>query len=362
MKTEKQAETEQLASSEHENAPREARITADDESSENATLSEDVSCREEKPQDEADAAANETFGAEKTDASECPLEAEPVETPSEIGLPILNHTEAQSEANFCKKCGAILEKDAIFCPKCGTAVSPSQAVSNKNRSNKKLLGAIGAAAVVVVAVICFMAFRPIPIDTLSITQADTEAYVGYPSNPIKTTYTPTDARQTKIAWSSSDESIATVDSDGIVNAMATGTATITAQAESGVTATCEVQCYAIPNFKQIVKDKCKGNSKYCTVAPDGLSLEIDTNPTDSKADITQLMCSIEADPYVQAANKALGLPDSLWSSMNTTSALQGKQSKTYGIIEVTWTYHPDKGLDVIYENTSGKAPKQDETA
>ena len=220
---------------------------------------------------------------------------------------------------------------------------------------KKLLGAIGAAAVVVVAVFCFMAFRPIPIDTLSITQADTEAYVGYPSNPIKTTYTPTDARQTKITWSCSDESIATVDSDGIVNAMATGIATITAQAESGATATCEVQCYAIPNFVQIVKDKCKGDSKSCTVAPDGLSLLIDTNHTNSKSDVTQLMYSIQADPYVQATNKALGLPDSLLSSMNSTTALQGKQSKTYGIIEVTWTYHPDKGLEVIYENTSGNS-------
>ena len=71
--------------------------------------------------------------------------------------------------------------------------------------------------VAAIAAICFAAFRPIPVDTLSITQADKEVYVGYPSSPVKVAYTPTDARQTEITWSSSDESVATVDSDGIVN-------------------------------------------------------------------------------------------------------------------------------------------------
>lgn len=216
--------------------------------------------------------------------------------------------------------------------------------------------------VAAIAAICFAAFRPIPVDTLSITQADKEVYVGYPSSPVKVAYTPTDARQTEITWSSSDESVATVDSDGIVNAMGTGTATITAEAESGVTATCEVQCYAIPNFKQIVKDKCNDDSTYCTVAPDGLSLQIDTNPTDSKSDITQSWGDVVASPYVQATNKALGLPDSLWNSMKNTTGSQGKQTKTYGIIEVSWSYLPRHGLEVLYENTSGKTPVSGTTA
>ncbi|WP_417296621.1 Ig-like domain-containing protein [Ellagibacter isourolithinifaciens] len=216
--------------------------------------------------------------------------------------------------------------------------------------------------VAAIAAICFAAFRPIPVDTLSITQADKEVYVGYPSSPVKVAYTPTDARQTEITWSSSDESVATVDSDGIVNAMGTGTATITAEAESGATATCEMQCYAIPNFKQIVKDKCNDDSTYCTVAPDGLSLQIDTNPTDSKSDITQSWGDVVASPYVQATNKALGLPDSLWNSMKNTTGSQGKQTKTYGIIEASWSYLPRHGLEVLYENASGKTPVSGTTA
>lgn len=334
----------------------------------------------------------ETDGvSQAADEAECVLEAEAIEAPEVSGeggiqghdpeqteegssarsphadgpdnLPVLSEAKAQSNAYRCKKCGAALEGDTAFCPKCGTATSPSSAACvSKLKANKKVFGIAGAIVVAAIAAICFAAFRPIPVDTLSITQADKEVYVGYPSSPVKVAYTPTDARQTEITWSSSDESVATVDSDGIVNAMGTGTATITAEAESGATATCEVQCYAIPNFKQIVKDKCNDNSTYCTVAPDGLSLQIDTNPTDSKSDITQSWGDVVASPYVQAANKALGLPDSLWNSMENTTGSQGKQTKTYGIIEVSWSYLPRHGLEVLYENTSGKTPVSGTTA
>lgn len=343
----------------------------------------------EGSKNESDAEADGVSQA--TDEAECALEAKAIEAPEVSGeggikghdpeqteeggcarsphadgpdnLPVLSEAKAQSNAYRCKKCGAALEGDAAFCPKCGTATSPSSAAcAGKLKANKKVFGIAGAIVVAAIAAICFAAFRPIPVDTLSITQADKEVYVGYPSSPVKVAYTPTDARQTEITWSSSDESVATVDSGGIVNAMGTGTATITAEAESGATATCEVQCYAIPNFKQIVKDKCNGDSTYCTVAPDGLSLQIDTNPTDSKSDITQSWGDVVASPYVQAANKALGLPDSLWNSMKNTTGSQGKQTKTYGIIEVSWSYLPRHGLEVLYENTSGKTPVSGTTA
>ena len=58
---------------------------------------------------------------------------------------------------------------------------------------------------------------------------------------ITATVNPADASNQKLTWSSSDEKIATVDSDGVVKGIKKGTVTITASAENGqVKATCKV--------------------------------------------------------------------------------------------------------------------------
>ena len=57
---------------------------------------------------------------------------------------------------------------------------------------------------------------------------------------LKATFAPEDATETELTWKSSDSSVATVSEDGVVTAVAKGTATITATAESGVEASCEI--------------------------------------------------------------------------------------------------------------------------
>ena len=59
---------------------------------------------------------------------------------------------------------------------------------------------------------------------------------------LSVTATPADAFNTRVSWSSSNESVATVDENGLVSAIAGGTATITATATdgSGKSATCSV--------------------------------------------------------------------------------------------------------------------------
>ena len=62
-----------------------------------------------------------------------------------------------------------------------------------------------------------------------------------------------------------------------------------------------------------------------------------------------------ADQYDSAAmldvitiiNK-LNLPDSLLEEMMYTNALMGRQTETFGYYQVNWSYHPDNGLDVIF--------------
>lgn len=44
---------------------------------------------------------------------------------------------------------------------------------------------------------------------------------------------------------------------------------------------------------------------------------------------------------------ALGTPQSVIHEMDSTRALDGRQSDTWGDFKVSWTYHPDEGLDIL---------------
>lgn len=44
---------------------------------------------------------------------------------------------------------------------------------------------------------------------------------------------------------------------------------------------------------------------------------------------------------------ALEVPTHLIATMEQTTALDGRQTGSWGEFEASWTYHPDRGLDVI---------------
>ena len=56
--------------------------------------------------------------------------------------------------------------------------------------------------------------------------------------------------------------------------------------------------------------------------------------------------ALEAIKYV---NKELGFNGSLYNRMLETNAIMGRQSEENDKYRVTWTYHPDEGLEVTYE-------------
>ena len=87
-----------------------------------------------------------------------------------------------------------------------------------------------------------------------------------------------------------------------------------------------------------------GSSIYVDITADGKSISVDTNPFDYDD-----YYSSEATDYVKAINDALGLPNSVYDKMQSTSALDGRISEEHGNIRVSWKYHPDNGLQVIYE-------------
>ena len=91
-----------------------------------------------------------------------------------------------------------------------------------------------------------------------------------------------------------------------------------------------------------------GGENFCgewvTVFRDGSGLKIDTNP----ANIDDYYNG-DALTAIKKINSALDLPATLVEKMTGTRALDGRQTATYGDITVSWTYHPDCGLEILYE-------------
>ena len=84
---------------------------------------------------------------------------------------------------------------------------------------------------------------------------------------------------------------------------------------------------------------------YAELSPDGMTLIVDSNYMDSKAykyanNIVSAIFSI---------NNYLSLPSSVKAKMENTRSIDGVQSQDCGIYTVTWSYHPENGLEVIYE-------------
>jgi len=74
------------------------------------------------------------------------------------------------------------------------------------------------------------------------------------------------------------------------------------------------------------------------------SYMVDTNPRNQKDFINWPTLDT-----IKSIHEKLGFPDSLYTKMLDTRALDGRQSDSYGDIAISWSYHPNNGLVIIYE-------------
>lgn len=84
-------------------------------------------------------------------------------------------------------------------------------------------------------------------------------------------------------------------------------------------------------------DDCESSDT--SIASDGQSISIDSkNQYDYEGivDMITIMAKFE-------------LPESLLNEMTNTTALMGMQTRTYENLEVSWSFHPDHGLDAIFK-------------
>ena len=81
----------------------------------------------------------------------------------------------------------------------------------------------------------------VEVESISINKTTLTVGVGRTSEALKVTFTPANATNKTIEWSSNSTTVATVDKNtGVITGVAEGTATITATSANGKTATCSV--------------------------------------------------------------------------------------------------------------------------
>lgn len=109
----------------------------------------------------------------------------------------------------------------------------------------------------------------------------------------------------------------------------------------------------IPSKFERVKNECLQIAG--TVAGSGDYFMIDTYP-DTYANMDPTVAALllpgaqeNALEAIRYANEELGFNGSVYSQMMNTTALMGRQSAETDKYRVSWTYHPDDGLEVTYE-------------
>ena len=82
---------------------------------------------------------------------------------------------------------------------------------------------------------------------------------------------------------------------------------------------------------------------------------VDTNPYEDTAMDPMVIAMLAPDAQegalnaIEYVNEALGFNGALYDRMLETNALMGRQSEENKHYRVSWTYHPDEGLEVTYE-------------
>lgn len=106
-----------------------------------------------------------------------------------------------------------------------------------------------------------------------------------------------------------------------------------------------------PNFKAYAD--LKGDGLVLSAAEDGKSITIDSNPWGAaKGSQAYKLDNDFALLMIKELNSELGLPDWLYTEMMGTRALDGRQKEVFDYVTVSWSYHPDSGINILYRKNN----------
>ena len=180
----------------------------------------------------------------------------------------------------------------------------------------------------------------------------TNTYVLTEGEEASLSYTlfPSNANDYGLEWRSADNSIATINEAGVINAVAPGQTTISVSNTEGLFATCSVTVKkALPNFWTLYSKW--SSEKWFSVSDDGTWMRFDTNPNDDDDDDLYKFYDsyLAVKENLPTVLEELGYNSAVYVKMSETTWSMGKQTESTDTTTVTWTYHPDKGLEVLFE-------------
>ena len=107
----------------------------------------------------------------------------------------------------------------------------------------------------------------------------------------------------------------------------------------------------IPSKFERVRRECVQISGYGIGSGDYFIIDTLPDDCENKDTSAYLLRQMQENALeaIKYANEELGFNDSVYSKMMNTTALMGRQSAETNKYIVSWTYHPDRGLEVTYE-------------
>ncbi len=138
----------------------------------------------------------------------------------------------------CPNCASELNGGETVCPHCGaslnapkesdTAENVTSAPEQKKRK-KGLIPTLILAAVLIAGAFClwFFVLRLPKVDSITLSETETALHIGG-ETVLTCTILPEEASGRRVRWTSSDETVATVDRDGRITAISDGTCVVTA--------------------------------------------------------------------------------------------------------------------------------------
>ena len=232
--------------------------------------------------------------------------------------------------------------NALLIPDAGCNDATTK-VRNKKVKRKTVIIILVVVLIIVITIgaAIYIFIRERPVKSVTLSTHDISMTAGEYTT-ITCTVDPQNAKDSTVQWSSSNSDVATV-RNGKITSIQDGNCVITARTANGKEDRCTVTVErAMPDFGALFNEYCY--SPMATVAADGSYLEIDTDPDDTGYST----CESDAINAILCVNAELGIPDSVAKKMSNTRAIDGMQSEVVGDIEVTWSYHPDNGLEVVY--------------